>query len=149
MFPYTTSRVEQHTDPAVNTAIRHEWQHRVAALKDDDRNALINIRLHELDREWDIERALQSNFAAVSLLSIVLASRGAKPWHLLAATAPAFMLLHALQGWCPPLPVLRRLGLRSAREISEERFALKSLRGDFTSIGGHCSVDDVWKAAKK
>jgi hypothetical protein len=34
---------------------------------------------------------------------------------------------HALQGWCPPVPILRRLGFRTAREIFEERLALKSL----------------------
>ncbi len=40
----------------------------------------------------------------------------------------------ALQGWCPPLPLLRRLGLRTAEEISQERNALKALRGDFDKV---------------
>jgi hypothetical protein len=35
-----------------------------------------------------------------------------------------FLLQHALQGWCPPVPILRRLGYRTAREIFEERLAL-------------------------
>jgi len=47
----------------------------------------------------------------------------------------AFLLQHAVQGWCPPLPVLRRLGFRTAREIEVERNALKALRGDFGHIG--------------
>jgi hypothetical protein len=42
-----------------------------------------------------------------------------------------FLLQHAVQGWCPPLPLLRRLGVRTADEINEERYALKALRGDF------------------
>jgi hypothetical protein len=45
-----------------------------------------------------------------------------------------FLLQHALQGWCPPLPVLRRLGVRTAREIERERTALKALRGDFDEL---------------
>jgi hypothetical protein len=43
---------------------------------------------------------------------------------------------HALQGWCLPVPLLRRLGVRTQREIERERFALKALRGDFDSVPG-------------
>jgi hypothetical protein len=42
-----------------------------------------------------------------------------------------FLLQHAIQGWCPPVPILRRLGFRTADEINRERYALKALRGDF------------------
>jgi hypothetical protein len=48
-----------------------------------------------------------------------------------------FLLQHALQGWCPPLPVLRRLGVRTADEINQERYALKALRGDFAQADLH------------
>ena len=46
----------------------------------------------------------------------------------------AFLFQHAIQGWCPPLPILRRLGFRTAREIDTERTALKALRGDFANV---------------
>jgi hypothetical protein len=46
----------------------------------------------------------------------------------------AFFAQHALQGWCPPVPVMRRLGVRTAREIERERYALKALRGDFDQL---------------
>ena len=36
---------------------------------------------------------------------------------------------HALQGWCPPLPVLRRLGFRTQNEIERERYALEGVDG--------------------
>ena len=36
-----------------------------------------------------------------------------------------------MQGWCPPLPVIRRLGIRTPEEISNEKTAIKYLRGDF------------------
>ena len=35
----------------------------------------------------------------------------------------------------PPVPILRRLGVRTAREIDIERYALKALRGDFGPLG--------------
>ncbi len=42
-----------------------------------------------------------------------------------------FLFQHAIEGWCPPVPILRRLGFRTSYEIDEERQALKALRGDF------------------
>jgi hypothetical protein len=46
----------------------------------------------------------------------------------------AFLFQHALQGWCPPVPILRRLAFRTASEIEHERYALKALRGDFSRL---------------
>jgi hypothetical protein len=44
------------------------------------------------------------------------------------------LLLHAVQGWCPPVPLFRRLGFRTSAEIHQERYALKALRGDFSNL---------------
>jgi hypothetical protein len=46
----------------------------------------------------------------------------------------AFLFQHAVQGWCPPVPILRRLGFRTVTEIEQERHALKALRGDFARV---------------
>lgn len=35
---------------------------------------------------------------------------------------------------CPPILILRRVGFRTQPEISEERYALKALRGDFQGL---------------
>lgn len=43
------------------------------------------------------------------------------------------LLLHGVHGWYPLLPVFRRMGLRTRREIAAERYALKALRGDFNA----------------
>ena len=45
-----------------------------------------------------------------------------------------FLAQHALQGWCPPLPVLRKLGFRTQKEIQRERHAVKKLRGDYDAV---------------
>ncbi len=37
-------------------------------------------------------------------------------------------------GWCPPVPILRRGGLRTRTEINQEKYALKALRGDFQAL---------------
>jgi hypothetical protein len=45
-------------------------------------------------------------------------------WLWVPATVLGFLLLHATQGWCPPLPVLRAKGVRTRGEIERERIAL-------------------------
>lgn len=148
MIPETALRVRQHTAPHINEQIREEMEKRVSAYGESDRTALINKRLEELDREWDVERILQTNFAIFSMIGLGLATRVNKRWFALATAVPAFMVQHALQGWCPPLAVLRRLGFRTAREINEERFALKSLRGDFSGVGDSRDVDSLVAAVQ-
>jgi hypothetical protein len=38
----------------------------------------------------------------------------------------AFMGIHATVGWCPPVVVLRRMGVRTKMEIERERRALEA-----------------------
>ena len=54
--------------------------------------------------------------------------------HRPSALVTLFLFQHAIQGWCPPVPILRRLGFRTSYEIEEERVALKVLRGDFNEV---------------
>src|SRR5690606_6724036 len=93
--------------------------------------AEINSRLEALDREWDIERTLEANAATLALTGVLLGAFVDRRFLALPAVVTAFLLQHALQGWCPPLPFFRRWGVRTTEEINEERFALKALRGDF------------------
>jgi hypothetical protein len=126
----SAARVPGHTDEAVNERIRRrtEADVRYFAAHPDQ----IGGRLRELDREWDVERALETGSAALSLAGLVLGGVGRRRrWLLLSLAVQGFFMQHALQGWCPPLPVFRRLGFRTRREIDEERYALKALRGDF------------------
>lgn len=95
---------------------------------------VITRRIYELESEWDIERVLEANAAGIGLASLVWGLTVNKKCLALTATVLGFLLLHSTQGWCPPLPVLRRLGVRTRREIDRELFALKVLRGDFQTI---------------
>ncbi|MFI5362573.1 MAG: hypothetical protein ACHQ49_11440 [Elusimicrobiota bacterium] len=87
----------------------------------------IRGRLLELEAEWDVERALETNASAAVLVSLALARFVDKRFLMLTAAVGGFLLQHALKGWSPPVPVLRRLGFRTAREIEDERHALLSL----------------------
>lgn len=138
MLPATTERVSAHTADASNRRIRREADRRVAYYADHP--AEIPARLEQLDREWDIERTLEANASTLAFTGVVLGATVDKRWLALPALVLAFLFQHALQGWCPPVPVLRRLGVRTATEIEQERYALKALRGDFARPGGPNSV---------
>lgn len=95
---------------------------------------VISRRIFELEREWDIERVLETNASSIGLASLIWGVTVNKKCLVLTGTVLSFLLLHATQGWCPPVPILRRMGVRTRREIDRELFALKVLRGDFQTI---------------
>jgi hypothetical protein len=99
---------------------------------------VITRRIVELENEWDIERMLEANASGIGLGSLILGITINKKYLALTGTVLGFLLLHSIQGWCPPVPILRRIGVRTRREIDRELFALKVLRGDFQTM----SVDD-------
>ena len=127
----TVSRVTEHTDEDVNLRIRRETDDRIAYYADHPEE--IDLRLAELDREWDIERAIEANAAIIALAGTLLAAKD-KRWLVVPGLVTSFLLQHAVQGWCPPVPVLRRLGFRTEHEIETERHALKVLRGDYANV---------------
>jgi hypothetical protein len=133
MIPATPDRVPQHTSPRYNRRIAQQTARSAARFAAQGADA-IDRRLVQLDREWDIERTLETNAASAVLVGCALGAFVSRKLFVLPALVGGFLLQHAIQGWCPPVPILRRLGFRTQREIDEERFALKALRGDFDHI---------------
>jgi hypothetical protein len=133
MFPSTVERVPKHTAEHINERILRHMEERVAQCAAEGREAM-DRRLAELDREWDIERLLEANASTASLIGLTLGATVDRRWFIFPAVIAGFLLQHAVQGWCPPLPVFRRLGFRTSSEIDYERYALKSLRGDFRNL---------------
>lgn len=131
--PATTARVPQSTAEEVNRRIYDDIRARVNAYAAQGPEA-IEGRLRELDHEWDIERMLEANAAVISLIGLGLGTLIHRRWYALPALVGTFLLQHAVQGWCPPVPVFRRLGVRTATEIDYERYTLKALRGDFQPL---------------
>lgn len=133
MLPDTAQRVPAHTSEEINTRIRLNMEENVARCAAAGSEA-IERRLLELDREWDIERMLETNASTLALIGLGMGAFVDRRFFVLPALVMGFLLQHAVQGWCPPLPVLRRLGFRTQSEIDEERYALKTLRGDFSGV---------------
>ncbi len=94
----------------------------------------ITRHLEELDREWDVERRLQANASNLALSGVLLGATKDKKWLMLSGVVFSFFLPDALQGWCPPLPIFRRMGVRTRKEINREKYALKALWGDFAKL---------------
>ncbi len=125
----TRNRVPVHSPSGTNERIRREMSASMRYF--GDHKDEISGRLAELDREWDIERAIEANASALALAGIALAIGHDRRWLALPGLVAGFLFQHAVQGWCPPVPILRKLGFRTSYEIEEERRGLKALRGDF------------------
>jgi hypothetical protein len=123
--------VRANTDPEVNKKIDATIEERIRFYATQPRE-VISHRIEELEHEKDVEQVLETNAAAVALGGVVL-GLVRKKWLLVSATALGFLLQHARKGWCPPVKLLRKIGLRTRREIDREKYALKILRGDFQS----------------
>ena len=129
----TTDRVQANTARHVNEEIATEAERRVlraAGLGE----AAISRHIGELEEEWDIERWLEANAAALAFTGVVLGLFVNKKFLAIPCFVLPFLFQHAVQGWCPPVPMFRRFGVRTRREIDAEKYALKGLRGDFDAL---------------
>jgi hypothetical protein len=140
-----SDRVRANTAAEVNRRIDQQIEDNVRrySLRGNEE---ISRRVRELDYEWDIERILQAMASTFSLTGIMLAATVDRRWLLLPGTVLSFLLLHAVQGWCPPVPVLRRLGVRTREEIERERYALKAMIGEFSNA---CKANEALAAATR
>jgi hypothetical protein len=88
----------------------------------------------------------------VALTGIALTVFHNRRWLILPTVVVGFFMQHAIQGWCPPLPLLRKLGFRTRKEIDQEKYALKILRGDFDEPNKSSGAPDpsrLYNAIKK
>ena len=116
-------RVREVTSHNINQKIDSEITQSVDYFSSQDAES-IRSRIRQLEGEWDIERTLELNASLIALGGIVLAATVNKKWLALPAIVTAFLAQHAIQGWCPPIPLFRRLGVRTQKEIETERHAL-------------------------
>lgn len=133
-------RVKKNTPSATNQEIEQELWDNIryySRLTEAD----ITARIKELEKEWYMDRLLITNASALAGIGVLLAATVSKKWLFLPGVVLTFLLQHGLQGWCPPLPVFRKMGVRSFKEIDRERFALKYARGDFDGLNDGPSTD--------
>jgi hypothetical protein len=147
MVSTAAERVSQHTSEQGDEMIRRETRANVAYYAAHPNQ--IDRRLRELDEEWDVERMLQINSSALSLLGLALGIARSRKWLLIPLAVQGFFLQHGVEGWCPPLPIFRRLGIRMQAEIEAERYALKALRGDLANAASGGEVSAVLRSVER
>jgi hypothetical protein len=130
MIPSTTERVALNTSENVNDSISERTREEVARYAAATPQVL-DQRLRQLDGEWDVERVTSALVGLGLLAGVLLTATLGEVWLVLVAVLAGCLLLHGVTGWTPLLPLLRRAGSRTSREINCERYALKALRGDF------------------
>lgn len=82
----------------------------------------IRERLLQLDKEWDIDRALLAFFSTTFVAQLGLSvKRKSHRFSIIPFIQSAFLLMYATYGWCPPVPMLRKMGFRTRFEIQAER----------------------------
>jgi hypothetical protein len=133
--PTDAERVRANTAAEINWRIDRQIEENVRRYASRPKEDIAR-RIWELEQEWDIERVLQLMASSFSVTGIVLSMARDRRWIVLPSLVLSFLFLHAVEGWCPPVPVLRRLGVRTREEIDRERYALKVLIGDFPSVPG-------------
>jgi hypothetical protein len=142
--------VRANTWPDVNEQLDTEAQLRVREAATLPSQGLTD-QLTALDREWDFERLVEAEASLMGLGGLALAMTVDRRLLALPGFVASMLLLHAVHGWYPLLPVFRRARVRSRDEIDRERYALKALRGDFAALPPPRSpaaerADAAWKA---
>jgi hypothetical protein len=143
-----TDRVRANTAAEVNRRVDEQIERNIRHYSGQTKEEIYR-RIQDLDQEWDIERVLETMASSFSLTGIVLGATVDRKWFLVPTIVLSFLLVHAIQGWCPPLPILRSLGIRTREEIDRERYALKALAGDFAGISKDPSRAEQALAAVK
>jgi hypothetical protein len=126
-------RVREHSPDKFNQRIDRATQRRVLRAGGESKPAL-SRRLNQLDREWDMERVLETNASALALGGLLLGLFVNRKFLVIPCLVLPLLLQHATQGWCPPVPMFRSRGVRTRKEIDMEKFAVKALRGDFADV---------------
>jgi hypothetical protein len=139
-------RVRAHSDPELNRRLDADLRDSVGKHRAEG-SAAVSRRLEELDETWDVERTLQANAATLTVIGALTALSGRRRAAVVPLVVGGFLLQHAIQGWCPPLALFRRLSVRTRREMDLERFALKVARGDFTDVPSDAEPDRILDAA--
>jgi hypothetical protein len=122
----SADRVRRSTAPHINERIDREIEQSIKHHR-DCAPSVVRQRIQALDEEWDIERVLEVNASTLAFTGLVLGSTVNRKWLALPAAVLGFLFQHGVQGWCPPLPILRRMGVRTRGEIEREKYALKAL----------------------
>lgn len=147
ILPATSHRVATYTNPEINEMIRNNTLENLLCLEDASEEELTR-RIRHLNSEWDTERFEEAKAAVCVMGCSLFGIAKNKYWSFLTLIAGTFLLQHALLGWCPSTPVIRKMGIRTAEEINQEKAVIKMLRKDYAHAKSSDAAE-LLKAAEK
>jgi hypothetical protein len=117
----------------VSACRAHDLECRLAKIVDGGPHA-ISERLAALDTEWSAGRVLKAVMAVVILVGTILTLTVGGWWVILPTAVGLFLLqyLFTQKSWL--IRVFEESGYRTKAEIEQEKFALRTLRGDFRHL---------------
>ena len=127
LLPDTSKRVRLKTNKKSNDKICDITKLNIQKYLDKS-EVEISVRLEELNKEWDTERVLETSASSFVLIGTIFGFWFTYIWFIFSAVIAVFFLQHALQGWCPPLPIIRNYGVRTSTEIMAEKASLIFIR---------------------
>jgi hypothetical protein len=69
----------------------------------------------------------ETNAAALAFTGLVFGITRNRKWLIVPSIVLPFLSQHAIQGWCPPVPVFRRLGVRTRDENQPGEICFKGV----------------------
>jgi hypothetical protein len=103
----------------------------------------VNSRLEELDNEWSSGRAAKGILSIAILLGTILTITVSWWWMILTAAAGLFLLQYLFTHVSILASLVQLFGYRPRAEIEHEKFALRTLRGDFRLLPTLHDIEDV------
>ena len=98
--PTSADRVRRSTASDVNREIDHQTYSNIRRYANSSEE-VINRRIEELDKEWDVERALEVNALTLALTGLLLGVTVNRKWLVLPAVVLSFLLQHGATGMVP------------------------------------------------
>ena len=105
--------------------------------------AAIGARLDELDCEWSAGRVAKSLMSITILVGTLLTVTVSWWWVVLPAVSGLFLLQYMFTHTSALVGLTQKLGYRTRAEIEHEKFALRTLRGDFRMLPTLHDIEDA------
>ena len=125
-----TANVPNRPSPPCRT---HDLECRLAKIADAGPAAIAD-RLNQLDWEWTAGRMTKAALGVLIVAGFALTAIAGSWWLILPALAGLFLLQYSFSRTSWMSKVFQEAGYRTGCEVEQEKFALKTLRGDFRHL---------------
>lgn len=119
--------------PELSDGRKRDLECRLAKIADAG-PAAIEDRLRQLDWEWTAGRMTKAALGVVILAGFGLTALLGPWWLILPAAASLFLLQYVFSRTSWLGKVFQEMGYRTGAEVEHEKFALRTIRGDFRHL---------------